>query len=283
MLFNYTREALYHPERFRPFRVNGELPICDLTTVDVTAAEAWHLCNFAHSAYLDSESLADVLKSVGVELLKTVDRGGTQGFVARGADYVVVSFRGTQPDEHADIKADVNLPLVDFPAGGRVHRGFEAALKIVWADIEGVLKGLSDLPVWFTGHSLGAALATVAVAQRTGMKSDRLVTFGSPRVGNQAFVDLLANVPTFRYVDGADLVTMLPPEVLYRHTGTMVFVSETEPAVVNPSAPFVRKYRFKSIVRYWLRFPIFRRGEVKMRSLVDHAVVNYTAAIGKDL
>jgi len=283
MDFNYTAEALYHPERFAPFQIDEEMPAFDGTTLDLTPDQAWHLSNLAHCAYLDGDAMSGVLETVGVELLIVVDIEGTQGFVARGTNYAVVSFRGTEPDDFADLKSDLDVLPVDFPAGGSVHRGFQTALRKVWADVEEVLDGLGDLPVWFTGHSLGAALATVAAAHRANLASTRLVTFGSPRVGDQDFVRLLENVPVFRYVDGADIVTMVPPRMVYRHVGTMVFVSEKKPPTVNPSSWYVRKSRFKSILGYWLRFPIFRKGEVKLRSLVDHAVVNYSAALGKGL
>lgn len=43
--------------------------------------------------------------------------------------------------------------------------------------------------VWFTGHSLGGALATLAILdfKLTNVASGSAYTFGSPRVGNPAF------------------------------------------------------------------------------------------------
>lgn len=50
-------------------------------------------------------------------------------------------------------------------------------------------------PVFYTEHSLGAALATLAAARRAPKAG---YAFGSPRVGNQAFTSTLASVPIRR-------------------------------------------------------------------------------------
>jgi hypothetical protein len=60
-----------------------------------------------------------------------------------------------------------------------------------------------------TGHSLGAALATLAAVDTTPA---RLVTFGSPRVGDEAFRALFAGLEVRRFVDCCDVVSRVPPE-----------------------------------------------------------------------
>lgn len=47
-----------------------------------------------------------------------------------------------------------------------------------------------DAKVYVTGHSLGGAMATLAVAaifNSTGIKVDKFYTIGSPRVGDKNF------------------------------------------------------------------------------------------------
>jgi hypothetical protein len=71
-----------------------------------------------------------------------------------------------------------------------------------------------DCSVWFTGHSLGAALATLA-AWRAG--GTGVCTFGSPLVGNQVFAgnfNIRFAGRTLRYVNDFDIVTRVPPEPL---------------------------------------------------------------------
>jgi hypothetical protein len=59
-----------------------------------------------------------------------------------------------------------------------------------------------------TGHSLGAALATLAAIV---VKPAKLITFGSPRVGNEALCGLLDGVEVRRFVNCCDLITRIPP------------------------------------------------------------------------
>ncbi len=283
MRFDYTTKALFHPERFQPFQAADAGPLSDGTCADMTPAKAWHFSSLAHCAYLDRGLLSEVLHTVDLELVTMFDRVGTQGFVARGANYAVLSFRGTEPDEPADLKRDLDVIPKPFLLGGRVHGGFLEALhgdNGVWKEVEEALGGLGSLSVWFTGHSLGAALATVAAATR---KPTGLITFGSPRVGDEAFVQLLKDVRTYRYVNGADLVARIPPKIMYRHAGAMVFLDERRVSRVNPSRGYVWKRCAMLIARYALRFPLLRKGDVKLRSLVDHAIVNYSTALDNEI
>ena len=80
--------------------------------------------------------------------------------------------------------------------------------------------------VFFTGHSLGGALAHVA-AKYLSCDYRALITFGSPRVfGNRGVA--FDKVPWIeRYVHGKDMVPTLPPESLgFEHFGTERFLSQ---------------------------------------------------------
>lgn len=132
--------------------------------------------------------------------------------------YAVLVFRGTEQVIEDSI---TDLKLGKFSVSGAkkdAHDGFEEALDSVWADIEAALKLLSaNCPLFYTGHSLGAALATLAAAKHP---PKALYTFGSPQVGNQAFVNSLPDIPIHRVVDDQDIVTTLPPPfVNFQHAG----------------------------------------------------------------
>src|SRR4029077_4198542 len=75
--------------------------------------------------------------------------------------------------------------------------------------------------ICFTGHSLGGALATLAES-RFGGGGASLYTFGCPRTGNRPSCERArrqADLGVFRFVNGCDPVTYVPPEDLgYRHT-----------------------------------------------------------------
>ena len=98
-------------------------------------------------------------------------------------------------------------------------------------------------PASFTGHSLGAGAATIAAVDwvNSGLTLDRLVTFGSPRVGDTEFaaaVDLSVNHQ--RYVCCSDVVTRIPrlslrPLTRYRHSGLLIYLGCDGQHRYNPS------------------------------------------------
>ena len=88
-----------------------------------------------------------------------------------------------------------------------------------------------------TGHSLGAAVATLVLYEAVGSGyintndiEPVLVTYGQPRTGNQKFViDFNTKIKNvFRVVRYGDIVTNLPKSVLsagYSHLGGLILVN----------------------------------------------------------
>jgi triacylglycerol lipase len=171
--------------------------------------------------------------------------------------FAVLVFRGTQKN-HKDFLSDIEfgiLPLDPNKVG--VHKGFREALDSVWDEIEGELSTLA-CPVFYTGHSLGAALATLAASRHA---PQAVYTFGSPRVGNEAFVASLRNLPIHRVVDDKDAAALLPPEALgFRHVGLLQLLMESE-SEENSFLPLLKD----------LKKP--------PKPLADHAPINYVDRI----
>jgi triacylglycerol lipase len=138
-----------------------------------------------------------------------------------------------------------------------VHDGFLRALDSVWDSILPALESLPG-PMFYAGHSLGAALATLAASRRA---PDAVYAFGSPRVGNGAFAASLATVPLYRVVDDANLVATLPPEELgFRRAGELH-------RLVPPKG-------LKFNLLRWLQGLLS-----PPRPLADHAPINYVDRI----
>ncbi len=156
----------------------------------------------------------------------------TQCYIAHRDDAIVVAFRGTEQVGRRDlgawttklrrvlrdVAADAAVRLTPHAGGGRVHRGFAAAFEQVWGDVAAHLGALrSQAPprsVWFTGHSLGAALATLAADRHVlgGGRVAGVYTFGSPSVGDAAFAERYAarRIPTYRVAHHHDVVARVP-------------------------------------------------------------------------
>ena len=103
-----------------------------------------------------------------------------------------------------DVLADLRFRTVAL-GDARVHGGFKGEFDKLWEDIEKKLDALpadaATTSLWATGHSLGAALATLAGMHRpfTGV-----VTFGEPRVGRRIGTEFESGGHT-RVVNGHDV------------------------------------------------------------------------------
>ncbi|HAM72840.1 MAG TPA: lipase [Verrucomicrobiales bacterium] len=209
-------------------------------------------------------------------------RWDTQAFVASRADMVLVAFRGTEPDDLKDWITDADCVQATTEVGG-VHYGFWSALESIWEPLLAAIESHQDRAqsLWFTGHSLGAALATLAVARlRRKLKPvHSLYTYGSPRVGTAEFSDRFDrdfSDYTFRYVNNADVVTRVPTrEMGYSHVGqTLYFDAEGE---------------VHADMHFWNRFLEVIKGDLeellqgKLALFSDHAVDNYIDRALKNL
>jgi len=201
---------------------------------------AWWLVEAATLAYSDPDFARTAFARAGLPDVRFFDGKSTQCYVAGNDDFIIVAFRGTElrsRGEHAmvyDVLVDVQVNLVPDEGGGRTHSGFRKALDEVWQDreeegkhITGLKTSLDQLlerrcrPIWFTGHSLGGAVATLA-ARRYGTARG-LYTFASPRVGDAEFRDRFS-LPCYRFANDNDMVCHFPPEGLYQHVGSLKFI-----------------------------------------------------------
>lgn len=183
---------------------------------------------------------------------------GTQARILEHATHRVLSFRGTEPSEFADIQADLDRTLVAIPDAilasdpAKVHQGFAKALAAIWSELKAELdKGSPSgksgkKPILITGHSLGGALAVLGgYALRLvpdGYDVIAIVTFGQPRVGDSTFAatcDRLFGPSLWRVVNHRDVVPRLAPRAMgFSHTGRVLYIERDGALTVNPSSWF---------------------------------------------
>ena len=136
---------------------------------------------------------------------------------------VIICFQGTTNLEGWLHDGNVRKILEN---GCEMHEGFSQVTTSLEGFISPELEGWKDKRVWVTGHSLGGAVAVyyawrVVVGYGHNPFSG-IVTFGQPRVGNEAFRDswtaLGLNEITWRVVHAQDLVPRVPWLLgAYRH------------------------------------------------------------------
>ena len=161
----------------------------------------------------EKQKLIDELGHLNMSLIETFDQQGTQAILVRCDRFIVLAFRGTEPTEIRDLISDGNIATTPCDHEGKVHTGFSDAYEAVSEQIQTALNrdDLASQPLLITGHSLGGALATLAAKRLTHQAGiAACYTFGSPRVGNSAWVGQM-RTPVYRIVNAADFVTILPP------------------------------------------------------------------------
>lgn len=268
-----TWKDLLRPGTASDFFARVPLPRFDPDTKGFDRHNAWwlaELCRLVYrhdteeddppplprrSEFLAKAGLRQVAFFNGAEIDTETD---TQAFLVqsdRPPSFAALVFRGTEQNPR-DLVSDLVFPPVRLEGGtGAVHKGFLKALDSVWPLITSALGGLG-VPVFYTGHSLGAALATLAAAR---LPPAALYTFGSPLVGDPAFAESLSGVPVFRVVDGSDLVTKVPPgELGFAHVGE-------EHHLARPPGPNPFRHPLA-----WLRSLLGPPPH-----LADHAPINY--------
>lgn len=194
---------------------------------------AWWLAEASTLVYADENFVRTQFSKAGLKEVRFFDHQSTQCFVASNDKFAIIAFRGSEIWKRkgkfdfnkifADLIADVDVRLTDWPGGGKVHRGFKDALDEVWLELAVYIRQLNDkgCKIWITGHSLGAALATLA-ADRYG-NVQGVYTFGSPRVGDGAFKKNF-DAEAYRIVNNQDIATWVPPPGWYEHVGDIKFI-----------------------------------------------------------
>ncbi|PRP86593.1 hypothetical protein PROFUN_05231 [Planoprotostelium fungivorum] len=185
-----------------------------------------------------------------------------------GKHSIVMAFRGTLPQDLKNLLVDIKIAptMTDHIApGSYVHSGFweawnglKVSLKHQLSTLMAYYKESSSCDplfpeypeMYFTGHSLGGALATLAIADlvaegfiNKSQHGIHLYTFGSPRVGDETFAHAVEDMLTgsWRLIHHRDPVPRSPPlytpfwkyhhigrAILYNHDHTSYEICEND-------------------------------------------------------
>jgi len=282
-----------------PGKATAYFDVLDQTTFEADATSyskinAWwlaELCRLIYRQQADEVKGAkpptrqQVLDKVGLDEVEFFNEGGTEAALiktkgSRAVQFAALVFRGTS--DLQDWLTDITVIPESWAGRGLIHEGFGEALKLGWAKITASLdKNVpSDCPLFIAGHSLGAALATLAASLR---QPRALYTFGSPRVGDDDFGATLSGVNVFRVANNRDVVPTVPPPLPFHHVGELHYITHKGGMLVNPDDDTVARDRLK---RDW--FSVF---SIDWKSIftnasepfADHAPVNYVAHLERQV
>lgn len=190
----------------------------DQDKVEFSFKNALAFAEASDLAYKSKEEAERVVKTEwGFTEFYPINKKGTQGFIAKKSDLILISFRGTEQKQLEDILTDV-IVCQKKTKLGYIHSGFLAAVKFVWKDTLRTLKKFQDnnQPIWITGHSLGGALAILTYAKLSSKNKfpniKGVYTYGSPRVGDDEFKELFQKsfFTAYRVTNYKDPVSIIP-------------------------------------------------------------------------
>lgn len=125
-------------------------------------------------------------------------------------------------------------------------------------------------------------MATLA-ASCFNSRTARLVTFGSPRVGDKEFVARMTTdrLDVARYVNCCDIVTRIPPEFIdFQHLGTPKYINKDGEIPDGITDENILLDQLSAREQYWTDYA-WRFGTNAFRDLSDHAPINYVTPLFK--
>jgi triacylglycerol lipase len=150
------------------------------------------------------------------------------GFVLSSKNHNIIVFRGTQRTIEWVLNINAVYATNDRKVAsllyGTIHPGFSAIYSNISAQtLEAAKKLNPSVPCYISGHSLGAAIATlaaidIAVNIPRLQKQVQLYSYASPRVGDRIFArEHNRVVPnSYRVVNLADAITLVPFTVFFK-------------------------------------------------------------------
>ncbi|CAJ0577191.1 unnamed protein product, partial [Mesorhabditis spiculigera] len=187
----------------------------------------------AASAYTNPQTCIN--KWLGAQLKRQINvdcdmlKGDTcSGYTAVSPDKKIIAlvFRGTTTDEQLLAEIDETLRKKIPLGAGTVDEYFYDGFNKLWTggmkdDFLSLRSKYPSFDIYVTGHSLGGAMSTIAanylvLTQNVPAASIKHMTFGEPRVGDQAFADDhdARFTYSFRVTNHNDVGPHIPPKFL---------------------------------------------------------------------
>lgn len=198
---------------------------------DLTLFERAHiLAQLSKFSYQNKAKCSNGAESIRWTMTHFYDKNGAQAYRFQHLNDVVFACRGTEPSEANDILADLKAWPVKAHSAGKVHFGFQSEVDELWELVKKDIRKsqIKGHNIYFTGHSLGAAMATIMASRCFASDESpdpvELHTFGSPRVGNKKYVNTF-ETQHYRWVNNNDIVTRVPLFLMgYKHDGVEMYI-----------------------------------------------------------
>ena len=98
-----------------------------------------HFATLAKIAYMTEKDSKPIAHTLGYSKTKLIDHKGAECLFLENSERIVLAFRGTEPKEFSDIKADLKAWKRTSETEGMVHAGFYDYLERIWDQVANVL------------------------------------------------------------------------------------------------------------------------------------------------
>ncbi len=271
---DFSRQAVFSPASRPPFSCLAEINKNELSDKHQHLL-AWWAVNLSHLTYFASDKIPSLLPQ-NCQLIHLQKRQSQLFFCTKINDLYFIAFQGSATPEDAWL--DINFLPKKYDAA-LYHRGFLKAFSLLWHDLEKLSTKIDPQKLIICGHSLGGALAQLL---STKINHHATFTFGAPRV---AFLPKTSqHKPTIhRYVNNSDVITALPPALFgFQHLGQINYIDANQNILTNPSLlNFLNQ--INSSGKYLLNLSWLKKGNNLLRSIADHAPINYSKALSRHL
>jgi hypothetical protein len=267
MPYSYSWDSVFNPGKATDFFQENALQPFQENNCRFNNTNAWWLSEFSRLIYARGNRAAGdtcqttarnrFLHRVGFEERWFYNGRYVQCAIIRPLpelkkSYSILVFRGTRRG-FSNWMFILNFFLSRWPTGGRVHHGFKNVMLQAWEEIQPQLDSFSG-PCFYTGHSLGGALAVLAATLK---KPQAVYTFGAPRLADAVFLQSARHLQIYRLVNSKDIVASVPPIPGVLHVG--------EPHSIDNS-------KNEYVPRFLRDAPVF---------LADHSCSNYSLHIAE--
>ena len=182
-------------------------------------------CNTCHSSIV----LLENIENDGVRVINAIDHKHL---------FIIASFRGSSNIQNWVHNLEVkHIKPYDNYQDVSIDKGFYNSLSAVRENLYDSILNLNSIyenyDILITGHSMGGALASLTAFELIYLQNIKpekiyLMTFGSPRVGNDAFKKYMNIIPlSWRTTHYYDMIPHLPQEFLdYIHISQEIWYNE---------------------------------------------------------
>jgi hypothetical protein len=199
--------------------VENQIPFCNQSTYIIKECSLKNkelfACIISNLVYYyeNTDYIDDIIKNWGINY-KLMILDSLVYMIFYNQDHLFIVFKGTT--SFKEVISNIDFIQIDdsYNIPGKIHRGFHNiilnnnVIESIKETLDNILSSIENVPIIITGHSLGAALATIFYAYISPVYDTvELITFGSPRVGDKEFSE---KIKSKRFVYGNDIITKLP-------------------------------------------------------------------------